>query len=201
MKADEFSFEIGEATAWQPPVLHTNRLVIRPLVLDDLEALFQIDSNPNMTRYTLWDTHETREDTHSFIVDYAASRIAEKVPDPLAVVLRDTNELVGSIGCFWSAMPNGVMELGYNIGEPYWGRGYAAESCETLIAYIFSHFDVERLQARIFTENSASSRVAEKLGFEYEGTLRSLLFHRSHFVDVRIYSMLRIEWEWRSMQR
>jgi [ribosomal protein S5]-alanine N-acetyltransferase len=188
-------FEVGEHIGWQPPVLTTSRLQIRPLSLQDAPALHIIDSDPQMTRYTLWETHNTMQDTLDFIERYAASRVIEQVPDPLGVVQKN-GILIGTVGAFWVAKPHGVMELGYNIGVDYWGQGYASEATQALIAYVFSHYDVTRLQARVFAENTASAKVMEKLNFRYEGMLRSLIYHRGQFKDVCMYSLLKTEWEY-----
>ncbi|QVL33163.1 GNAT family N-acetyltransferase [Telmatocola sphagniphila] len=179
---------------WQPPVLETPRLLLRPFQSGDVDAYYRICSNPRMTQFTLWDTHTSREDTRLFVEQYAPSRLPEKVPEPLAITLRSTGELVGSIGCFWSAQSNEVMELGYNVAEAFWGQGIAVEASRKLLDYVFENYEVERIQARIFAGNSASGRVAVKVGMTYEGTLRSLLRHRGRYTDVEYYSILRLEW-------
>jgi [ribosomal protein S5]-alanine N-acetyltransferase len=86
------------------------------------------------------------------------------------------------------------MELGYWLAEPFWGRGLAVEACRVLLDHVFREYGPERLQARVIAGNVASSRVLDKVGFRFEGTLRSALLRREKFEDLHIYSLLRADW-------
>ncbi len=115
--------------------------------------------------------------------------------EPYAIALAsDPATPIGSCGCFWASQPNKTMELGYWIAEPFWGKGIAVEACRAVLAYAFREMEPERMQARVIAGNTASSRVLEKLGFRYEGTLRSAQLRRGNFEDVLFYSMLLKEW-------
>lgn len=182
---------------WLPPTLTTQRLILRPFSEGDVDAVFAYASNPNVTRFTLWDTHRTREESRQYAVDYAQSRYQEHVPEPIAITLRAKPQLgpIGSIGCFWVSQANATMELGYCLGEPYWNQGIVTEAAQALLKHTFETYKVERLQARVMDGNDASVRVLEKLQFHFEGTLRSSLYHRGRFRDVMMFSLLRGEWE------
>jgi ribosomal-protein-alanine N-acetyltransferase len=182
---------------WQPPTLETSRLRLRPLTPDDAASIFLYACNPNMTRYTLWDTHQSINDTLWFVQDYAHSRYSNQEPDPLGIVMKNDADalVIGSIGCFWSNKANEVMELGYSLAEPYWGRGIIAEASRPLIDFVFREYAVTRLQARVFVGNAGSERVLQKLGFTREGVLRSAQQLRGRTLDVAMYSLLRSEWE------
>ncbi len=181
---------------WRPPTLETARLVLRPFEDADAEPLFPLAANPVVTRFTLWEHHQTLADTRVFVCDYARSRYAEGVPEPLAVCLKADPRRwpVGAVGVFWASQPNRTMELGYWLGELVWGQGYAAEACRAAVAHAFSAFAVERVQARVIVGNDASGRVLEKLGFREEGTLRGCLYRRGKQEDVRVFAALRGEW-------
>jgi len=182
-------------TNWKPPILETPRLKVRGLVDADVEAVFEYSSNPNMTPYTLWDTHISLNDSVSFIREYARSRYREKVPEPLALVLKDDPRdwVIGTVGCFWVSKPYGTMELGYAIGEKHWNKGYATEAARVMLAHAFTTYAIERVQARCVVENVSSARVMEKVGMKYEGTMRRSLFRRGRYWDLRYYSILRDE--------
>ncbi len=116
------------------------------------------------------------------------------VPEPLGVCLKhEKNTVLGTVGCFWTDKKAKGMELAYAISEEYWGKGFAVESANAMIRYCFNELGVERLQARCKKENKASSRVMQKLGMKYEGTLRSAVFHRGRFWDMEYYAILRSE--------
>jgi ribosomal-protein-alanine N-acetyltransferase len=181
---------------WRPPILTTPRLTLRPFVEADAEPLFTHASNPNATRFTLWEHHKSTADTLAFVRDYAQQRYREGVAEPYAITLTpDLANPVGSCGCFWSSQPNKVMELGYWLAEPFWGRGIAVEACRAVLNHAFREITPERIQARVIAGNAASVRVLEKLGFQYEGTLRRAILRRGKHEDMMIYAMLPEEWK------
>jgi ribosomal-protein-alanine N-acetyltransferase len=175
-------------------VLAGERLWLRPFDDADAPARFAHARNPNVTRFTLWDAHRALDDTAAFVGPYARSRYLEGVPEPLAIELRAEGGLVGAIGCYWASRKDRCMELGYWLAEPYWGRGLAAEAARTLVAHVFAHYPVQRVQAHHMDGNRASGRVLEKVGLSYEGTRRAALFHRDRFWDLHCYAVLRGEW-------
>jgi ribosomal-protein-alanine N-acetyltransferase len=183
---------------WRPPVLKGSRLWLRPLDERDADALFAAASNPNVTRYTLWEAHQSREDSLAFLSTYVPEHYRAGVPDPLGIVLRESREVggpvVGCVGCHWASEKNHAMEFGYWIAEPLWGCGLVGEAARLLIDYVFSAYEVERVQAHCFAENTASARVLEKLGLRFEGMHRSALFHRQRFWDLKMFAVLRNEW-------
>ncbi|MBX9628652.1 MAG: GNAT family N-acetyltransferase [Gemmataceae bacterium] len=181
---------------WRPLTLSTDRLVLRPFAEADAPALFPLAANPAVTRFTLWEHHKTLDDTLVFVRDYAQSRYMEGTPEPYAITFRDDpkGEPVGAVGCFWASRPNGGMELGYWLAEPYWGRGLVVEACRAVVSEAFAACHPQRVQARVIAGNDPSRRVLDKLGFRHEGTLRSSLFRRGRYEDVLMYSVLRGEW-------
>ena len=182
---------------WTPPTLETDRLILRPVTAADAGAVFLYCSNPAVTRFTLFETHQTIDDARWFVTDYTRSRYASREPDPFAIVLQadPLKTMVGSLGAHWASQPNGTMELGFSLAEPYWGRGLVAEAARAVIGYVFAEYAVERLQARVFVGNDVSERVCQKLGFSREGVLRSLVLRRGRWWDIVMYSLLRAEWE------
>jgi ribosomal-protein-alanine N-acetyltransferase len=179
---------------WRPPTLTTPRLTLRAFADTDADALFPHASNPNVTRFTLWDHHKTIADTLVFVRDYAQLRYREGTTEPYAITMFPDPSPIGSCGCFWASMANRTMELGYWVAEPFWGKGIAVEASRAVVGLAFRDYEPERMQARVIAGNVASLRVLDKLGFRYEGTLRSSLLRRGKFEDVLIYSLLMSEW-------
>jgi [ribosomal protein S5]-alanine N-acetyltransferase len=182
---------------WTPPTLETDRLILRPITPADAASVFLYCSNPAVTRFTLFETHQTIDDSRWFCEDYARSRYASREPDPFGIVLKadPLGTVVGALGAHWASQPNLTMEFGYSIAEPHWGRGLVAEAARAVIEYVFEEYATERLQARVFVGNDASERVLRKLGFTREGVLRSLVLRRGRWWDIVMYSLLRSEWE------
>ncbi len=188
---------------WSPPILETERLVLRPVTADDAADVFRYASNPNVTRFTLFETHQTLDDSLWFVDDYRQSRYANREPDPLAIVLKTDplRAMIGSLGAHWVSQPNGTMEMGYSIAEPYWGQGLVPEAAAALVRLVFGEYAVERLQARVFVGNESSERVMAKLGFTREGVLRRSIHRRGQWWDIAMWSMLRTEWEARATRQ
>jgi RimJ/RimL family protein N-acetyltransferase len=102
---------------------------------------------------------------------------------------RDSGELFGAVGL--QIEPGHALgELGYWIGVPYWGRGYATEAARALMRYGYSRLGLHRIQARHFLRNPASGRVMEKLGMSREGVLRQSVRKWGRFEDVVLYARL-----------
>ncbi len=183
------------STDWRPPTLETPRLILRPLSESDAEGIFRYASNPNVTLYTLFETHRDLGDTFAFLRDFAMKHYEAELPGPYGICFGDEPaNLLGTIGCFWATRPNRTMELGYAIAEEFWGRGIVAEASRAVISHVFANYEVVRLQAHCMAENTASARVMEKLGMTFEGRLRQATFRRGRSWDMLIYSVLRSEW-------
>jgi ribosomal-protein-alanine N-acetyltransferase len=179
---------------WRPPILETEHLRLRPFESADAPALFALASNPAVTRFTLWDAHRTIDDSRIFINEYALGNYLQGTPDPFAIEMKATGELIGATGCRWAAEANRCMEFGYWLGVPFWGHGLATEAARALVGHVFAAYPVERVQAHYLEGNAASGRVLEKVGLRFEGVRRHGLFHRGRFWNLHSYAALRDDW-------
>ncbi|HWU42019.1 MAG TPA: GNAT family N-acetyltransferase [Bdellovibrio sp.] len=175
------------------PTLQTERLILRPLRLEDAQGGLKYIQNPNVTRYTMWDPYRSVEEAQGFIQMYVFANYANGAPEPLGIALRSNpSELIGTTGCFWVGESQTQMELAYVLAEEFWGHGYATEASKAIMDYCFQIYkDVVRIQARCKVENTASVRVLEKLGMKFEGTLRSQFYHRQRHWDIHYYATIR----------
>jgi RimJ/RimL family protein N-acetyltransferase len=108
-----------------------------------------------------------------------------------AITIRD--ELCGGIGLQVERIHNHA-DLGYWIGVPYWGRGYATEAAAALVQYGFETLNLHRIQASVFAGNHASARVLLKIGMCLEGRLREHVCKWETFYDLESYGILRSDW-------
>jgi len=92
------------------------------------------------------------------------------------------------LGCFWVSKPAKTMELAYAISEDQWGKGLVAEASQSVMDYCFKEFGLKRIQARCKVENQASAKVMQKIGINFEGTLKSSIFHRERYWDMHYYA-------------
>ena len=113
-------------------------------------------------------------------------------PTHFAIAVDDV--FVGMAG--FDALPDvhrTAANIGYWLGEPYWGRGIATATVRALSVYAFATFSLERLQAEVFAWNPASARVLEKSGFTLEGRARRSVLKAGQITDGLLYARLRGE--------
>jgi len=83
-------------------------------------------------------------------------------------------------------------EIGYWLGETYWGRGIVTEAVTALTEWAFTELGLVRLYAPVFAHNTASTRVLEKAGYEFEGRLRARYFRDGEYIDGLLYAKVRL---------
>ncbi|HXG66254.1 MAG TPA: GNAT family N-acetyltransferase [Blastocatellia bacterium] len=84
-------------------------------------------------------------------------------------------------------------EIGYWLGEAYWGRGIATAAVRAMTEYAFANFDICRLYAAVFEWNPGSARVLEKAGYEFEGRMKKSVFKDGQIIDDLIYAQVRLK--------
>jgi RimJ/RimL family protein N-acetyltransferase len=107
----------------------------------------------------------------------------------LAVTELGSGELVGAVGLVLTPRDH-CAELGYWIGVPYWGRGYATEAAQAIVQYGIHELGLHRIVARHIAHNLASGRVMQKLGMTREGVLREHVLKWDRYEDLVVYALL-----------
>ncbi|MFI5262970.1 MAG: GNAT family N-acetyltransferase [Candidatus Kapaibacterium sp.] len=177
------------------PTIITERLVLRPLTMADDEAIYAYGSDPEVSRYVSFDTHRSIEDARVFLRSVLESYAKGTDPSSFGIVLKEKETLIGTIGYLnWSDL-NKRIEIGYALSRPHWNLGYVTEATKAMIGYFFQHSDLIRIEARCTTQNIASSRVMEKAGMSFEGILRKQAMLKGEHHDMKIYSIIRDEWQ------
>lgn len=178
---------------WRPPTLETKRLILRALQESDAAAIFAYAHKPEVARYTMWDEHKSIADSSAFIIDYAFASYAKECPEPFGIVDKSSGQLIGTVGCFM--VKKHSMELAYALSPDFWGKDITVEAAKCVVDFCFRQYPIERMQCRCAASNLASERVMQKLGLQYEGTLRRETIRREEFWDMKYYSIMRNEWE------
>lgn len=126
--------------------------------------------------------------------DYISAMLSADEDDTFAFAITVGDKAVGSIGVFRQEnIHRQTAEMGYYIAEGYWGRGIMTEAVKKTCEYVFAKSDIIRIYAEPFAYNTASCRVLEKAGFQYEGTLRQNAVKNGKVLDMRMYSLLKEE--------
>lgn len=107
------------------------------------------------------------------------------------------DEVIGGIGIELGdptrlAVCDHCGEIGYWLGEPFWGRGIVSEAASALTEWAFANLPVVRLHAAVYARNLASVRVLEKAGYTFEGRLRARYFRDGEFIDGLLYANVRL---------
>ena len=126
--------------------------------------------------------------------EYIAAMLASDPARTFAFAITAGGRVVGSIGAFrCDNIHFRTAELGYYIGEEYWGQGLGTSAVRQLCAHVFRESDIIRIFAEPFACNTASCRVLEKAGFQFEGVLRRNAVKNGRVLDMRMYSQIRPE--------
>jgi [ribosomal protein S5]-alanine N-acetyltransferase len=174
------------------PTLETARLRLRPYTEADIAELVPLIGTREVAATTLRIPHPyTENDAKEFLV-----MAQEPGKLWLAVTLRSDGRQIGGVGLRVDE-PHTNAELGYWLGVPYWGKGYATEAALEMLRYGFQQLKLHRIFASHFEGNTASSRILQKIGMQHEGCQRQHIRKWDRFLDSELYGILRDEWEGR----
>ena len=145
-------------------ILKTQRLVLRPWKESDAECLYHFAKNPKIGPIAGWPPHKNVEESLEIIKTIFSKK------ETYAITIED--KAIGSIALLFYPNTNHYwkdkgVELGYWIGEEYWGQGLTVEACQELIRHGFEDLNINKIYASFRDENHQSKRVLEKLGFKY----------------------------------
>jgi RimJ/RimL family protein N-acetyltransferase len=175
-----------------PPVLQTARLTLGPLEARDAERLVNLAGAFEIADTTATIPHPyTADDARIFLALDAAERMSGGA---LRFAVRpDGDALIGVVGLHQIDRDGLRAELGYWIGVPWWGKGYATEAARAVVRYGFDELGLHKIHAHYLTRNLASGRVLERLGMQQEGLLRAQMRKWGRFEDVIVCGVLRTD--------
>jgi len=149
------------------PIKCKNNLVIRKYKITDTELFYYYTKDPELARYMPCGPTTSLEKAKKFIVEVRKSYVTERITR-FVIANAETDELVGAISIY-VIDPNGIIELGYWLGKPYWGKGYMTGVLESLIDVLKTIPDIKAIRIRVDRNNIASIRVANKVGMKKIG--------------------------------
>jgi len=161
---------------------------IRPYRRSDAQALAALADNPNISHYLMnrFPSPYTLEDAAQWVARYGN----EKEQHIFAIEWQ--GQLVGGIGLEPMADIHGLTaDVGYWVGEPFWGKGIATQALGLMVRHAFETMPYLRLQAMVFAENKSSAKVLKKNGFALEGRLRRHITKHGRVYDALIYARTR----------
>ncbi|MCA0348922.1 MAG: GNAT family N-acetyltransferase [Bacteroidetes bacterium] len=152
-------------------LLETPRLILRPLELSDAEAMFAMDSHPEVHRY-LWQKPSTDIAESIKVIEYVNRQYNQHSIGRYATILKETGEFIGWTGIKFvdDHVENGntnFYDYGYRLNPKFWNKGYATEATNFWLAYGIDQMKVSDLNAYTHAQNGASNKVLGRCGMSF----------------------------------
>jgi RimJ/RimL family protein N-acetyltransferase len=180
--------------------IETERLLLRPLdPTADVDALHAYQSREDVCRYIPYPPLR-REQVAQRLAD--PKRTTSTIEEPgqfadLAVVVRDTGQVIGDVLLIYVSAEHRTAEIGYAFNPDHYGQGYATESCQALLRLAFEDMDLHRVTARIDQRNDASAAVLRRLGLRQEAVLIENEWFKGEWTTEVDFAILGAEWRQR----
>jgi RimJ/RimL family protein N-acetyltransferase len=173
--------------------IHTERLLLRPWQLEELDRFHALRGDPSVARY-LYDEPLT--------VEQAAERLSQvrsELSEPggwmnIAVERARDGVLLGDVGLRWSSESHRQAEIGYTFMPEHQGHGYATEAAAALVDLAFEQLAVHRVEGRLDARNERSARVLERLGMRCQAHLVENELVKGEWTDELIFAVLDRDW-------
>ncbi len=179
------------------PELTTERLLLRPFALADAPIVQQLAGDEAIASTTGTIPHPYEDGMAEEWIGTHPKAFEEGEGVVFAITLREDKTLIGAIGLTIEG-DHERAGMGYWIGKPYWGNGYCTEAARAVLNYGFAELGLNRIYATHFSRNPASGRVMEKIGMACEGCHRQHFKKWGAFEDLKVYAILKAEYESRA---
>lgn len=167
----------------------TERLILRPFELSDAERVYELCNNYNVYKSTLTLPYPYPLDCALSWIPTHEENFNNNKHYEFAITDKLTSKLYGAIG-LTNNQTHRNGELGYWIDEENWGKGYATEATNAVIAFAFSEKNYHKVYARYFASNLGSGRVMQKSGMVQEGVLLQHIYKENKYEDLIHYGIL-----------
>ena len=175
--------------------IHTERLVLRPLRPDDLDAVYAYESREDVTRWLYWGPRSAQE-VRERLDRKIGSRSIEVEDDVLSlgITRAGSDELVGDLMLALISQEHRTGEIGFIVHPDHQGHGYATEAGEAILRVAFEDVGLHRVIGRTEARNVGSARTLEKLGMRREAHLVENEWVRGEWQSEFVYAILDREW-------
>ena len=171
----------------KPKHISSERLILRPIVIEDLEVIQNYSIDTEWHRFL--DFH-TKESVEEFVTKAVNSPWEEHARFSIMF----DNHMVGGVGLYIE-MKEKRAEIGYSLSKNYWGKGIIPEAVTRVIKYGFEEMKLEKIFAQTDLRNTPSQAVMKKMNMTNEGTFRKHSIAQNKRRDIVYYSILKSEWE------
>ncbi|WGX74975.1 GNAT family N-acetyltransferase [Paraclostridium bifermentans] len=170
------------------PIIETDRLMLRELETTDINDLFDILSSERVTKYYGKYPMKNLSEADDLILKFYKS-FKDQKSIRWGIELKETNRIIGTCGFHCWNKNHFRAEVGYELGEAFWNKGYATEAISSILRYGFEFMYLERIEAIVYPENKPSEKLLLNLGFEHEGLLKKYANFRDKQQDLNIFAI------------
>ena len=198
-----------------PLIIETERLILRPLHMSDVDDLYEYQSDAKIVRYIPWEERNREQVTH--FLEKAMNTCKNEQQDEgdfivLAWELKDLSgdskyektaslenyrpgKVIGQSNSSLKSTNDQLADIGWVTHPDYHRQGFAHEATQALMKYVFDNFPVHRIIADIDTRNPESAKLAEKLGMRREGEFINSEFFKGEWCSMWLYAILKSEYK------
>ena len=176
------------------PTLHTDRLILRSLMLEDAQDIQRLAGAREVASTLSNMPHPYEDGMAEEWIHSSCEKFEKDEAVTFAITLKTDSSFIGGID-IRPEQKNENGELGYWIGKPYWGNGYATEAAKAVVTHGFEALKLNRIYAYYVRRNLASERVLEKIGMRYEGCQRQHIKKWNNFEDRMACGMLKADYD------
>jgi len=173
--------------------METKRLLLQPMEAKHLDFVFRHFSDPEINRFILDDELVQSIEQAQEIIDFYVP--PRKSYNRWVITLKADKTPIGTCGFHKWDERNHHAEIGYDLGTAYWHNGYMIEALQSVLHHGFETMRLNRIEAIVYPENTASLRVLERLNFQKEGLLRQSFQQGNRYYDHWLLSLLKDEWQ------
>ena len=173
------------------PNLETDRLWLRQATQEDVEAVFAVFSDPDVTQFHDLNTF-TRLNEAVEVIERRTKGFERGRGIRWGIARKPNKNLIGSCGFTWDRETNAA-EIGYELASQFWRQGIMSEALCTILRYGFERREVQFVIAEIMLENVASRRLLEKLGFQSQRILKERGFWKGKHHDLEKFILMKSE--------
>lgn len=175
--------------------MRTARLLLRPLLAADVHELVAYRSIPEVCRYVPFDPMDATAVTARIEGPWSLQAV-EQEGDALILGAEraDSGELIGDMMLRWLSAEHSCGEIGYVFSPAHGGRGYAAEAAHAVLHLAFGDLGLHRVIARVDARNTASARLATRLGMRQEAHLVENEWFKGEWTDELDFALIASEW-------
>lgn len=170
--------------------LETTRLILRRFQMEDAQTMYQNwVCDKDVTKYLTWPPHSDIDVTKMVLTDWISQYENEDYYQ-WAIVLKENQEPIGSIGIVKQNDAIHMVHIGYCIGKQWWHQGITSEALSRLIKFFFEEVGMNRIESCHDVHNPNSGYVMNKCGMKFEGTHRQADRNNQGICDICLYGIV-----------